>query len=104
MSSKHDNRSIPSMPPRRRAVKFGVARSTVSRHIVEATAKKLQEFKERDLSATVPFAIMLALWAWLVRWTCRLVFSELDARAAARATMELRGSGGAGDAGSRRMV
>ena len=52
----------------------------------------------------LPFAIMLALWAWLVRWTCRLVFSELDARAAARATMELRGSGGAGDAGSRRMV
>lgn len=41
------------------AAAFGVARSTVSRHIVEATAKKLQEFKERDLSAIVPFAIMI---------------------------------------------
>lgn len=38
---------------------FGVARSTVSKHIVEATAKKLQEFKERDLSAFTPFAILL---------------------------------------------
>lgn len=41
------------------AAAFGVARSTVSRHIVEATAKKLQEFKERDLSAIVPFAVLL---------------------------------------------
>jgi len=41
------------------AAAFGVARSTVSRHIVEATAKRLQEFKERDLSSIVPFAIML---------------------------------------------
>jgi transposase-like protein len=41
------------------AESFGVARSTVSKHIVEATAKKLQEFKERDLSAVVPFAVML---------------------------------------------
>lgn len=41
------------------AAAFGVARSTVSRHIVEATAKRLQEFKERDLSVIVPFAIML---------------------------------------------
>lgn len=41
------------------AAAFGVARSTVSRHIVEATAKRLQEFKERDLSAIVPFAVLL---------------------------------------------
>ena len=41
------------------AAAFGVAPSTVSRHIVEATAKRLQEFKERDLSAIVPFAVML---------------------------------------------
>jgi transposase-like protein len=41
------------------AAAFGVARSTVSRHIVEATAKKLQEFKERDLSTIVPFAVLL---------------------------------------------
>lgn len=41
------------------AAAFGVARSTVSRHIVEATAKKLQEFKERDLSAIAPFAVLL---------------------------------------------
>lgn len=41
------------------AAAFGVARSTVSRHIVEATAKKLQEFKERDLSGIVPFAVLL---------------------------------------------
>jgi len=38
---------------------FGVARSTVSRHIVEATAKRLAEFKERDLGGINPFAIML---------------------------------------------
>lgn len=49
-----------------------------------------------------PFVIALAIWAWLVRWTCRLVFTELDAREAARATMESRGSGGAGASGSRR--
>lgn len=41
------------------AAAFGVARSTVSRHIVEATAKKLQEFKERDLTNLVLFAILL---------------------------------------------
>jgi putative transposase len=41
------------------AAAFGVARSTVSRHIVEATTKKLQEFKERDLSSVAPFAVML---------------------------------------------
>jgi putative transposase len=38
---------------------FGVGRSTVSRHIVEATSKKLQEFKERDLSSIGPFAVLL---------------------------------------------
>jgi len=41
------------------AAAFGVARSTVSRHIVEATAKKLQEFKDRDLTGIVPFAVLL---------------------------------------------
>lgn len=41
------------------AESFGVARSTVSKHIVEATTKKLQEFKDRDLSGIIPFAVML---------------------------------------------
>lgn len=38
---------------------FGVSASTVSRHIIEATTKQLQEFKNRSLSAFVPFAIFL---------------------------------------------
>ena len=38
---------------------FGVSASSVSRHIIAATAKQLQEFKERSLSAFVPFAIFL---------------------------------------------
>src|SRR5271169_471328 len=38
---------------------FGVSASSVSRHIIAATAKQLQEFKERLLSEFVPFAIFL---------------------------------------------
>lgn len=38
---------------------FGVSSSSVSRHIVEATAKHLREFKERSLSEYEPFAIFL---------------------------------------------
>jgi transposase-like protein len=38
---------------------FGVSAGSVSRHIVEATAKQLREFKERSLSAYEPFAIFL---------------------------------------------
>lgn len=38
---------------------FGVSASSISRHIIAATAKQLQEFKERSLSAFVPFAIFL---------------------------------------------
>lgn len=38
---------------------FGVSASSVSRHIVEATAKQLREFKERSLSEYEPFAIFL---------------------------------------------
>lgn len=38
---------------------FGVSANSVSRHIVAATAKKLQEFKERDLSQFKPFAIFI---------------------------------------------
>lgn len=38
---------------------FGVSKSSVSRHIVAATAKKLKEFEERDLSDFIPFAIFL---------------------------------------------
>jgi putative transposase len=38
---------------------FGVSASSVSRHIIAATAKQLQEFKERSLSGFVPFAIFL---------------------------------------------
>jgi len=38
---------------------FGVSAGSVSRHIVAATAKKLQEFKERDLSEFKPFAIFI---------------------------------------------
>jgi len=38
---------------------FGVSASAISAHIIEATAKKLQEFKERSLSSFDPFAIFL---------------------------------------------
>ncbi len=38
---------------------FGVSAGSVSRHIVAATAKKLQELKERDLSEFKPFAIFI---------------------------------------------
>ena len=38
---------------------FGVSASAVSARIVEATAKKLHEFKDRKLSSFVPFAIFL---------------------------------------------
>jgi transposase-like protein len=38
---------------------FGVSRSSISKHIVEATAKSLQDFKERDLSGITPFAVLL---------------------------------------------
>lgn len=38
---------------------FGVSASSVSRHIIAATAKQLQEFKERSLSGFAPFAIFL---------------------------------------------
>ena len=38
---------------------FGVSASSVSRHIVEATAKQFREFKERSLSEYKPFAIFL---------------------------------------------
>ena len=38
---------------------FGVSASSVSRHIVDITAKKLKEFKERDLSDFRPFAIFI---------------------------------------------
>jgi putative transposase len=41
------------------AQSFGVSAGSVSRHIVEATAKQLQEFKERSLSEIIPFAIFL---------------------------------------------
>ena len=38
---------------------FGVSSSSVSRHFVKASAKKLKEFVERDLSKFEPFAILL---------------------------------------------
>jgi len=38
---------------------FGVSASSVSRHIIAATARQLQEFKERSLSDLVPFVIFL---------------------------------------------
>jgi transposase-like protein len=38
---------------------FGVSGSSVSRHIVSATAGKLAEFKERDMSGFKPFAIFI---------------------------------------------
>ena len=38
---------------------FGVSSSTVSRKVVEATAKKLSEFQGRDLSDFKPFAVFI---------------------------------------------
>lgn len=38
---------------------FGVSPSSVSRHFVKASAKKLKEFLERDLSKFHPFAVLL---------------------------------------------
>jgi transposase-like protein len=38
---------------------FGVSPSSVSRHFVAASAKRLKEFNERDLSSFDPFAILL---------------------------------------------
>jgi transposase-like protein len=38
---------------------FGVSASSVSRHIVDITAKKLKEFKERNLSDFIPFAVFI---------------------------------------------
>jgi putative transposase len=38
---------------------FGVSSSSVSRHFVTASAKKLKEFMERDLSGFDPFAVFL---------------------------------------------
>lgn len=38
---------------------FGVSSSSVSRHFMRASAKKLKEFVERDLSQFEPFAILL---------------------------------------------
>jgi len=38
---------------------FGVSASTVSQHIIAATTKKLQEFKERDLSDFKAFAVFI---------------------------------------------
>jgi len=39
--------------------RFGISPSAVSRHVVEMTTQKLQEFKERDLSEMIPFAIFI---------------------------------------------
>ena len=38
---------------------FGVSASSVSQHIIEATAKQMREFKTRSLSEFNPFAIFL---------------------------------------------
>lgn len=38
---------------------FGVSSSSISRHFVKASAKKLKEFVERDLSKFMPFAILM---------------------------------------------
>jgi len=38
---------------------FGVSKSSVSRHVVEATSKQLKAFYERDLSAFSPFSVFL---------------------------------------------
>jgi len=38
---------------------FGVSPGTVSRHVMEVTVQKLKEFKERELSEMVPFAVFI---------------------------------------------
>jgi transposase-like protein len=43
----------------RAAEAFGVSPSSVSRHFVRASTKKLKEFVERDLSTFSPFAILI---------------------------------------------
>ena len=43
----------------RAAEAFGVSPSSVSRHFVKASAKKLKEFLERDLSRFHPFAVLM---------------------------------------------
>ncbi len=43
----------------RAADAFGVSPTSVSRHFIEAPAKKLNEFSERSLAEFKPFAIML---------------------------------------------
>ena len=41
------------------ALAFGVSPSSASRHFIEATAKQLKQFLERDLSGFAPFAILM---------------------------------------------
>lgn len=38
---------------------FGVSPGSLSRHIVAITTQKLREFKERDLSSLIPFAVFI---------------------------------------------
>lgn len=38
---------------------FGVSAGAVSRHVVEATVQKLKQFRERDLSGMLPFAVFI---------------------------------------------
>lgn len=38
---------------------FGVSASSVSRHLIEVTAKKLKEFRERSLKGFNPFAVFI---------------------------------------------
>jgi len=38
---------------------LGVSASSVSRHFIEASSKKLKEFKERDLSSLAVFAVFI---------------------------------------------
>lgn len=60
------NKSLGGMAQRRyketvtgAAEAFGVSRSSVSRHIVEATSKKLEEFRERSLAQLNLFALFI---------------------------------------------
>jgi transposase-like protein len=38
---------------------FGVSAGSISRHVVEASARRLKEFRERSLEGLEPFAIFL---------------------------------------------
>jgi len=49
--------TVPHSPLIETAEAFGVSAGSVSRHIIAATAKKLSEFKERDLSQFKAFAL-----------------------------------------------